>query len=109
MISELTLIDKIYWLIKDVKRYGTLPFAGIARAGFIAMQMLQSFVEQDIITQQEYDTYLNSLNTISKQMAEDTNILPKKEFIKKYGHLRPGTYNILSKRYDEKYRLKFSS
>ena len=32
--SELTLIDKIYWLIKDVKRYGTLPFAGIARAGF---------------------------------------------------------------------------
>ncbi len=109
MISELTLIDKIYWLIKDVKRYGTLPFAGIARAGFIAMQMLQSFVEQDIITQLEYDSYLNSLNTISKQMADDTNILPQKEFINKYGHLRPGTYNILSKRYDENFSLYFSS
>jgi hypothetical protein len=38
-------ISRIYWLIEDCKRYGTLPFAGLARAGFIAVQMLQSFVE----------------------------------------------------------------
>ena len=43
--SNLSLIDKIYWLIKDVKRYGTLPFAGIARASFMSVQILKSFVE----------------------------------------------------------------
>src|SRR5690606_5223009 len=32
--SDVTLIERIYWLIEDAKRYGTLPFAGLARAGF---------------------------------------------------------------------------
>ena len=29
-------IDKIYWLIEDCKRFGTLPFAGLARNAFVA-------------------------------------------------------------------------
>ena len=32
--SNLTSIEKIYWLLEDCKRYGTLPFAGLARAAF---------------------------------------------------------------------------
>ena len=40
MDSNLDLTEKIYWLLEDGKRYGTLPFAGLARAGFIAVQML---------------------------------------------------------------------
>lgn len=107
--SELSLIDKIYWLIQDVKRYGTLPFAGIARAAFIAVQLLQSFVEQKIITQHEYDAFLKSLNTISKSLSLDTQTLDKNPFLQKYGHLRPGTYDILSQRYDEAYDAYFSS
>ena len=43
--ADLSIIDKIYWAIESCKRYGTLPFAGIARAGFVAMQMLNSLVE----------------------------------------------------------------
>ena len=107
--SELSLIDKIYWLVQDVKRYGTLPFAGIARAAFIAVQLLQSFVEQKIITQSEYDAFLKSLNTVSKNLSQDTQTLDKKLFLQKYGHLRPGTYDILSQRYDEAYDAYFSS
>ena len=107
--SDLPIIDKIYWLIKDVKRYGTLPFAGVARAGFIAVQMLRSLVSQSIISQGEYDSFLNSLNTISKESVGDRVNLSKKEFIEKYGHLRPGTYDILSHRYDEAYDIYFSS
>ena len=42
--SDLDDLEKIYWLIEDCKRYGTLPFAGLARAGFIAVQFLRSFV-----------------------------------------------------------------
>lgn len=107
--SELQLIDKIYWLIKDVKRYGTLPFAGIARAGFIAVQMLKSFVSENILTENEYNVFLNSLNTVSKQMSIDLVNLDKKDFLNSYGHLRPGTYDILSDRYDEAYDTYFET
>lgn len=34
-------IEKIYWLLEDCKRYGTLPFAGVARVAFIAVQILR--------------------------------------------------------------------
>ncbi|MBT7296753.1 hypothetical protein HN836_03780 [Candidatus Woesearchaeota archaeon] len=107
--SDLSLIDKIYWLIKDVKRYGTLPFAGVARAGFIAVQIVKSFVDEEIITGDEYDNFLNSLNTVSKKLSIDINNLSKDEFLGVYGHLRPGTYDILSLRYDEAYNTYFSS
>ena len=44
--AKMDRISRIYWLMEDCKRYGTLPFAGLARAGFIAVQLLQSFVER---------------------------------------------------------------
>lgn len=106
--SDLSLIDKIYWLVKDVKRYGTLPFAGIARAAFVAVQILKSFVDEKIITQKDYDAFLNSLNTVSKKLSADIYDLSKDEFLEIYGHLRPGTYDILSLRYDEAYDMYFN-
>jgi len=106
--SKLSIVDKMYWLIKDVRRYGTLPFAGIARAAFIAIQILKSFVDEEIITQSDYDDFLNSLNTVSKQLSIDLNNLSKEDFLDIYGHLRPGTYDILSSRYDESYDIYFS-
>ncbi len=78
--SNLSLIDKIYWLIKDVKRYGTLPFAGVARAGFIAIQILKSFVDKNILSEEEYDHFLSSLKTVTKQLSFDINNLAKKDF-----------------------------
>tara|TARA_B100000989_G_scaffold214088_1_gene162762 strand:+ start:20712 stop:23057 length:2346 start_codon:yes stop_codon:yes gene_type:complete len=106
--SEIATIDMIYWLIKDARRYGTLPFAGIARAAFIAIQFLKSFVIEKIISEKDYDDFLNSLNTVSKQMSADLNILSKKNFLDKYGHLRPGTYDIMSLRYDEGFDVYFN-
>ena len=40
-------------------------------------------------------------------MSKDKKKLKKEIFLKKYGHLRPGTYDILSYRYDEKPDLYF--
>ena len=31
--ANISDLDRLYWLIEDTKRYGTLPFAGLARAG----------------------------------------------------------------------------
>lgn len=110
--SDISTIDKIYWLIENCKLYGTLPFAGVARAGFIAVQFLKSFVEMNIITKIEYSNFMNSLNTINTQLRNDLkklklNQITKKEFEKKYGHIRPGTYDIMSLRYDEDFDYYF--
>lgn len=113
MSSEISLVDKIYWLIEECKEYGTLPFAGVARAGFIAVQFLRSFVRMGIITQQEYDQYMNTLDTVNKKMNRDLyryhkGEISKEDFLTRYGHIRPGTYDILSKRYDEAFDEYFS-
>jgi phosphohistidine swiveling domain-containing protein len=107
--SNTAIIDKIYWIIEDCKRYGTLPFAGIARAAFVAVQFLKSFVNMGIITLREYDVYMNSLNTIAKRLANDLTELPKENFLKIWGHIRPGTYDITSPRYDEAFEHYFSA
>lgn len=99
--SDLDDYAKLYWLIEDCKRYGTLPFAGLARAAFIAVEILKSMVKRNLLTQSEYDCFLASLNTVSSSIGKDFCKLSKKSFLEKYGHLRPGTYDILSKRYDE--------
>lgn len=111
--SNLSIIRKIYWLIEDCKRYGTLPFAGIARAAFIAMQLLNSLVNLKIISVEEKNSFLNSLNTIAKKLSNDIKKLSSKQismeqFIETYGHLRPGTYDILSESYEENFCKYFN-
>lgn len=101
MDSSLDLTEKVYWLLEDGKRYGTLPFAGLARAGFIAVQMLKSFVKIGVFSERDYDSFIGSLTTVSGQLSKDRASLDKSNFLAKYGHLRPGTYDITSKRYDE--------
>ncbi|KPH51858.1 hypothetical protein BA915_02210 [Helicobacter pullorum] len=108
--ADLSIIDKIYWAIESCKRYGTLPFAGIARAGFVAMQMLNSLVEIGFFSREEREEFLNSLKTISKTLSCEVarlNLENKEEFLEQFGHLRAGTYNILSPRYDEAFEEYF--
>jgi adenylylsulfate kinase-like enzyme/phosphohistidine swiveling domain-containing protein len=105
--AEIDKISRIYWLIEDCKRYGTLPFAGLARAGFIAVQMLQSFVEVGVFNAGEVATFMASVDTVGSRIGQDFAQLPKAEFLARYGHLRPGTYDILSPRYDEAPDLYF--
>lgn len=111
--SEISIVDKIYWLIEECKTYGTLPFAGVARAGFIAIQFVRSFVDIGILTKDEMDRFMNSMDTINKKMTRDwtkcqLGMMEKQEFLEKYGHIRPGTYDIMSPRYDEKFEEFFS-
>ncbi len=98
--SDLDAPNKIHWLLEDCKRYGTLPFAGLARAGFIAVQLLRSLVDVGIFTEAERDQFMRSLGTVSSEMGRDFNRLSKFAFLERYGHLRPGTYDITSPRYD---------
>ena len=96
------LLTSAKLLLEDCKKFGTLPFAGLARCAFIAIEILNSFVEQKIITNDEKMKFLSNIKTITSQMQYDLRI-GKKYFIKKYGHLRPGTYEITSKNYEENF------
>jgi glutamine kinase len=99
--SDIGPIARLYWLQEDCKRYGTLPFAGLARAGFIAVQMLNSLVAVDAIDAAQREQFLAGLDTVSARLSRDLRVLPRDQFLARYGHLRPGTYDILSPRYDE--------
>jgi hypothetical protein len=94
-------LARIYWLLEDAKRYGTLPFAGLARAGFISVQLLKSLVAIGLFSVADYEAFLASISSITGQLTHDRSVLDKATFLARYGHLRPGTYNIESHRYDE--------
>ena len=100
-------LERIYWLLEDAKRYGTLPFAGLARAGFVAVQMLKSLVAVGVFSQADYDAFIGGVSTVSGQLSRDRATLDRTTFLARYGHLRPGTYDILSPRYDEAPELYF--
>lgn len=94
-------LERIYWLLEDGRCFGSLPFAGLARAGFIAVEILRSLVAVDVLSSRDVDAFLGSLSTVNRQLVRDRAILDKASFLQRYGHLRPGTYDILTSRYDE--------
>ncbi|MBF0332834.1 MAG: phosphoenolpyruvate synthase [Alphaproteobacteria bacterium] len=100
-------VTRIHWLLEDCKRYGSLPFAGLARAGFIAVQLLRSLVSIGVLSGADYQAFMTGLNSVGAQMRGDRLALGREPFLARYGHLRPGTYDILSPRYDEAPDLYF--
>ncbi|MGP1450222.1 MAG: PEP-utilizing enzyme [Wolinella sp.] len=110
--SGLGDVDKIYWGVEYCKRYGTLPFAGAARAAFVAVQMLDSLVKIGILSECEREAFLNSLNTVSKKLSNaiyelSLGEITRDEFLREFGHLRAGTYSILSPSYKEAFDSYF--
>lgn len=101
--SDMYYIDKIYWLVEDCKNFGTSSFAGLARSGFVAVDIINSFVDTNIITENEKFKFFESIETISSEIISDIQKLNKKDFIKKHGHLRPNTYEITSLNYRKGY------
>ena len=92
-------------LLVDCQFKGTVQFSRLARLGFIAKILLKSLVHHNILTTEKYNNLFNSISTVATQISEDfrkfcSNKITKKEFLAKYSHLRPGTYDITSLRYD---------
>ncbi|MFH1386568.1 MAG: PEP/pyruvate-binding domain-containing protein [bacterium] len=104
--KTLSEAHKIKRLLDHCKRLGTTPFSILARYAFIGTSFLKELVADKMITRLEHDDYLRSINNITSNTINDFKKLQNKEmsqnsFLRKYGHLRPGTYDILSPRYDE--------
>ena len=110
--QKINFEEKISGLLNLCRRYGTLPFAGIARTAFIGKQFLDSFLEKGIISKQNYHDFICSIPIISQKIQADVNKLhckriTRKNFLNKWGHLRPNSYDILSLRYDEDFSAYF--
>jgi len=93
-------------IIDDCVNFGTIPFSILARHGFIAKSLLLSLVSLDIISYEDMNNFLADVRTIAGDMLDDLNSVKigeksNSDFMKKFGHLRPGTYDILSLRYDQ--------
>jgi glutamine kinase len=99
------LIKMASQLLKDCIKFGTIPFSTIARVGFIGSILLKSIITFSKLNPSTYDKFLNSISTPLSEIQQDlldysTGKFSKSLFLDKYGHLRPGTYDITALRYD---------
>ncbi|MDP9863798.1 MULTISPECIES: PEP-utilizing enzyme [Streptosporangium] len=101
--SGLSDIGKMHWLMEDCRRYGTLPFAGLARVGFIAVELMRSLrtLDPPLLDDAEFEAFMRGAASVTSELNADLATLDRRDFLLRHGHLRPGTYDILSPRYDE--------
>ncbi len=102
--ADLPLLQSVRTLLEDCRRLGTLPFAHLARAAFIAVSLLRSLERKGVITEAQHTRFLNSLETVAREFEHDgyrvaTGDIDFDAYVDRYGHLRPGTYDITSSHY----------
>jgi len=103
--TTLAPLERARLLLDDCRRLGTLPFAHLARSSFVAVTLLKEAETTGAISRAARESFLSSLRTVSHQLTEDacataSGDLAWEAFVARYGHLRPGTYDITSPRYD---------
>jgi len=65
------------------------------------VQILRSLVGVGVLSELDRAAFMAGLDTVSAKMGRDLAMLDRETFLREYGHLRPGTYDILAPRYDE--------
>lgn len=93
-------------LVDECIEGGIVPFAELARHAFIGVAFLKSAVSRGALAAADVDALLKGVNTVAGEFAQDMHFLSQGRlsqaaFLERYGHLRPGTYDITSWRYDE--------
>ena len=93
-------------LLNDCKKYGTVNFSTMARIAFIGNILLKSLEKKKIVNNEFINQLMSSISSPLSEIQNDLklyqkNKINKKLLVNKYGHLRPGTYDIIAERYDE--------
>ena len=102
--AQLPPLEKAFLWLEDARLSSVLAFAHLARNGFVAVSLLRSLVDAGIISAAQKDAFLASVRTVSSRLQEDAAAVARGElewdaFVERYGHLRPGTYDITSPNY----------
>ena len=104
-IKKLSMSD-VPELLSLCAQKGTKEFSILARHAFLATSILESLVTIGVIPHRQLEGFKSSISSVASEFVEDLNKFAKHQIeydvlMQKYGHLRPGTYNIESPRYDQ--------
>lgn len=111
--TELPPLRRALWLLDDVRASGCLPFAHLARAAFVATAWLKGARRVGALDAGAEEDFLRSIPTVATAFREQSSALfdgrlPLETFLARFGHLRPGTYDITVPSYamdPRRYRL----
>jgi len=103
--NYLDIINTVEELLNDCRDIGTLYFSMMARLAFVSSIILKGLVKNGVLSVKLFENFMGILQTPLFEIQNDLNsyvkgTLSQKHFLKKYGHLRPGTYDITATRYD---------
>ena len=96
--------------VEECQELGTLPFSILARHGFIAESLLRTAVMRGALSVERVNALKSSIDTIAGELSRDFVRVTQGEadptaFLARYGHLRPGSYDILSPQYEDRAEL----
>lgn len=86
-LEKKEIVEAIRALLDDCRDLGVVNFTRVARLAFMSKVLLASMD----ISESLKDEFLNSIRTVATWFDGS----------ERYGHLRPGTYDITSPRYDQ--------
>lgn len=86
-------------IIEGISNSSSVIFSEVARYAFISTELLKSLLRKNHINDFDLQNFYASLNSISNIFLNDiseykNNRVSKSYLVNKYGHLRPGTFDI---------------
>ena len=100
-------LPRAFALLARCRRSGTLPFAIVARHAFIAEALLRSAVARGAWTPERLAAFRRSLTTVATELPRDlrgaaADRTRRAAFLRRYGHVRPSSFDVTSSRYDRR-------
>lgn len=107
-------LERVRDLLQECRQWGTFHFAIIARHGFVAESLLRSARRLKVLSETRIAQWKTTITTVSGELTRDFQAvcdsrMTPEAFLVRFGHLRPGTYDITSLRYDERSDLFIDS
>jgi phosphohistidine swiveling domain-containing protein len=101
-----TYLDFIAAGLQNCRDLGTYSFSRLARLAFVGRDILGRLITAGAFTLAEYERFWRSIDTVASRVSRSirdlsTGQISKACFDKEFGHLRPRTYDITSRRYDQ--------
>ena len=100
-------IARVLRALETCADLGTFSFAVLARHGFISESLLRSLVARGALAEERVLAFRRDVHTILTDLGRDlwavcAGATTPDEFLGRYGHLRPSTYDITSPRYADR-------
>lgn len=104
MLSSDGSLEQLRAVLAHCRDEGVLPFAHLARCAFVAVSLIRTAVVSGLLKEPRAEAFLNSIRTVGHDLQDDAGAVARgtatfERLVKRYGHLRPGTYDITSLSY----------